>query len=172
MINCFNHFLKLLSSKRLSSFYASVKSTIGEIEDLQSKINVFNKQSLCDAERVVLSMKNQANKNFNAQRFNQSQGELNRQLHESHEKILKAIQLLLKSLSHYQLKADQNNRQEGSYWSSPPPPFINQQQSNKRKSQAFDDDDRSSVATSSSVDDEILSISAQSAFRHKSRRFH
>jgi hypothetical protein len=162
----------LLHPERLSLPHTLVKSTIAEIEGLQININLFDKQSLCDAERVILSIKDHVNKKFYTQYFNRSNGELNQQLDQSHDKILKAIQFLLTSLHRYQLLTDQNNRQEGSNWSSPSPPFINQQQSNKRKSQNLHDDDQSSVTTSSSMADEILFIGARNAFRYKSRRFH
>jgi hypothetical protein len=131
----------LLNSEHLSSFHALIKSTIAELQVIQRNTHLFDKQSLHDAEKVVLSIKDQVNKKFYPQCFNQSKGELNRQFDESRKEILKGIQLLLTSLSLYQLQTDRNNRHEGSNWSTPPPLFINQQQSNERKPQNLHDDD-------------------------------
>ncbi len=131
----------MLNSEHLSSFHALIKSTIAELQVIQRNTHLFDKQSLHDAEKVVLSIKDQVKKNFYPQCFNQSKGELNRQFNGSRKKILKGIQLLLRSLAHYQLQTDQNNRHEASNWLTPPPLFINQQQSNKRKPKNLHDDD-------------------------------
>ncbi len=131
----------MLNSEHLSSFNALIKSTIAELQVIQRNTHLFDKQSLHDAEKVVLSIKDQVKKNFYPQCFNQSKGELNRQFNGSRKKILKGIQLLLRSLAHYQLQTDQNNRHEASNWLTPPPLFINQQQSNKRKPKNLHDDD-------------------------------
>jgi len=129
-----------------------VESSIDKIKSIRTSINLNNEQTILDAKRVLLFIKDQFINKSVELCYNQSKCDLDRQLNVSCENILATIQVLFTSLYYYQMQIDQNNRQDGSNWSSPPPPYIDQRQSenkrsmqsNKRKSQVLHGDDHHS----------------------------
>ncbi|CAF1068292.1 unnamed protein product [Rotaria sordida] len=165
VLNCSNHLLNLLHPQRLSKFRELVLSMIGDIESVRSTINLHDEHSLRYANREISSIRNQINKTFNDPDINNSKCELDQQLDISCNKTLKAIELLLTSLTRYQMQLGQNNRKEYSNWSSPPRAFIDQEQSDNRQSirsnkqklsNLYDDDQNSVVSSSLTHDGNIL----------------
>jgi hypothetical protein len=100
-----------LHPKRRSISHGIIISTITEIKHLQSNINLFDKQSLCDAERKTLIIVDLVNQKFYVDPYDQSNSELNQQIAESFDQISKAIRIFLTFLHRYKLQLEQNSQE-------------------------------------------------------------
>jgi hypothetical protein len=95
----------------LSSLHELITLAIRDIKSVRSNINLFDEPSICDAKRIILSIRDQFNTIVDKQDIRQSKSNSDRILYEACSKTLKAIRYLLASLYQYQMKIYNNNQQ-------------------------------------------------------------
>ncbi|CAF3302861.1 unnamed protein product [Rotaria sp. Silwood2] len=119
LLNCSRDLLNVMYSPRLSTFRTMMKSIILEIESIQSTIDIYNSESLCNAKNVVMSLKTRYTNKFSSDAFMSPTYQIARPVKQAYQKTLRAICDLITSLRRYQTKEVNNYRKSSNHSSTP-----------------------------------------------------
>ena len=114
VLNCCYNLLKLLNHENLLEIRKQVFSSLGQIKHLRSNTNLFDKNSIFNAQQIISSLKDL---------FTKITSEQNHQLHSSSNQefirlcnnTLKSLNILSTSLDHYQAKIYEKDQRQDLY---------------------------------------------------------
>ncbi len=150
VLNCFHKLLNLLNLKHLLEIRKQVGSSIGQIIHLRSNTNLFDKNSIFNAQQVIVSLKDLFIKMTNEQNH-QLDSDLEQEFTRWCNNALKSLTILSTSLDHYPAKIYEKDQRQDLYCVSSSPSLTGKRkiedrqssQSNKRKQNYYDNDKRS-----------------------------
>ncbi|CAF3412465.1 unnamed protein product [Rotaria sp. Silwood1] len=105
----------LLTSQALLSYSEMVDLTVHELKSLRSNLELCNYNSILDAKKQILSIREKYYKEFSEYFSEDSKYKTSTQVTRAYDFIMKAIQRLLGSLNDYQSQLENNNEKEESH---------------------------------------------------------
>ncbi len=114
VLNCFHKLLKRLSHKNLLEIRNQVFSSLVQIKHLRSNTNLLDKNSIFNAQQVIVSLKDLFTKITNEQNHQLHSGS-NQEFIRLCNNTLKSLNILSTSLDHYQAKIDEKDQRQDLY---------------------------------------------------------
>ncbi|CAF4552349.1 unnamed protein product [Rotaria sp. Silwood1] len=105
----------LLTSQALLSYSEMVDLTVHELKSLRSNLELCNYNSILDAKKQILSIREKYYKEFSEYFSEDSKYKTSAQVTRAYDFIMKAIQRLLGSLNDYQSQLEKNNEKKESH---------------------------------------------------------
>ncbi|UJR17453.1 hypothetical protein I4U23_004348 [Adineta vaga] len=112
ILKWFHYLVRVLKNKRLPLFRLCVTHAIEKVKSLQIRINLSDEASICQAKKVIESIKNQLNRKYHELEIDSTGSEPDPAIHKTQSSTMRVIRATLTSLYRYQTKISPQNQEK------------------------------------------------------------